>query len=597
MSENALRRDPTAEEIRAQLGRVLASDRFAKSRFLSRFLRFTVEHTLAGKAEDLKEYLIAIEVFGRKASFDPRADGIVRVQAVNLRSRIVAYYENEGAEDLIIIEYTKGNYVPTFRHRRDATSHTGTLPAPESLLVLPFVNMSPDPENEYFSDGLTEELISVLSNVHGLRVVARTSAFRYKGKAADVRQIGAELNARMVLEGSVRKHAGRLCITAQLVDAESGYQKWSRTYRVEMKDVFAVQQEIATAIASTIREHEGAAAPRRTANLAAYHNYLKGRFYLGKWTEEAFRKSAVFFQAAIELDPTFAAAYSGLADAQFVLACYGKVEGRELLAKAFEAASKAVEFDGMVAEAHVSLGAVRAIYEWNWQAAEREFLAAARLDPNCATAFQWYGVLCLIPQGRLEEAEAAIQHARDLDPLSPPINTSLGLVYFVEGRYDEAEAQFKRALEIEPDFDLAHWWLGAIYLNRDMLPYAFKSLRKAGLLSNSRFHDAAKFSAAGRRTPDRGKAQRILNALMSPPRREYVSPLLMAAVHASAGLKDGAIEWLSRAVNEHDPWVAWLGVDHRFDSLRDDPRFANILNEIGVGNARRTVSASAGLSG
>jgi tetratricopeptide (TPR) repeat protein len=189
----------------------------------------------------------------------------------------------------------------------------------------------------------------------------------------------------------------------------------------------------------------------------------------------------------------------------------------------------------------------------------------------------------------LDEAEKAIRRARDLDPLSPPINTSLGLVYFVGARYDDAESCLKRALEIDPDFDLAHWWLGAIYLNRAMLPHAFRALRKTGVLSNSRFRDAGKFSAGARRNAHPGKTQRLLHALTSV--REYVSPLLVAAVHASAGSNDAALEWLRRAVNEHDPWVAWLGVDRRFDGLRSDARFLNMLNEIGVDQALRTSAA------
>ena len=217
--------------MRAQLSRILASEHFARSERLSRFLEFTVEQTLAGRAELLKEYPIGVEVFGRKDSFDPRIDAIVRVQAVNLRSRVNDYYANQGASDPIVIEYSKGGYAPVMHDR--STAEPGLAPAEQaSIAVLPFVNLSPDPENEYFSDGLTEELISALTNVKGLRVVARTSVFQFKGKAEDVRKIGAQLNARMVLEGSVRKAGDHLRISAQLIDVASGYHTWSRMYRI-----------------------------------------------------------------------------------------------------------------------------------------------------------------------------------------------------------------------------------------------------------------------------------------------------------------------------------------------------------------------------
>jgi adenylate cyclase len=240
------------DAVQAEVAKILASQHFAHAGRLSRFLQFTVDETLAGHADHLKEYAIATSVFDRKDSFDPRTDAIVRVQAVALRTRLKEYYTTSGLDDPVIIEYTKGSYAPVLRYRADVdrpVKPAGDAPAgPPSIAVLPFVNMSSDREYEYFSDGLTEELISALSNVKGMRVVARTSVFRFKGKSEDVRKIGAELNANMVLEGSVRKSGDRLRITVQLIDVANGYHTWSRTYRVEIKDLFTVQEEIARAI-------------------------------------------------------------------------------------------------------------------------------------------------------------------------------------------------------------------------------------------------------------------------------------------------------------------------------------------------------------
>jgi TolB-like protein/tetratricopeptide (TPR) repeat protein len=488
--------------------------------------------------------------------------------------------------DPVIIEYTKGSYAPVLRYRSDVDSPAKLVansPAgPASIAVLPFVNMSSDIENEYFSDGLTEELISAISNVKSLRVVSRTSVFRFKGKSEDIRKIGAELNADMVLEGSVRKSGDRLRITAQLIDVASGYHTWSRTYRVEIKDLFAVQEEIAHAITATLSEGARGLAKRPTANLDAYHDYLKGRFFLNKWSEEGFSKSIEFFEAAIEKDREMAVAWAGLADARFVLACYGKMAPRDLMPKARVAAEKAMELDESLAEAHVSLAAVRAIYDWDWVGSEREFRRAMELDPDCAPAYQWCGVLCLMPQGRLKEAETSIRRALDLDPLSPAINTSLGHAYYVQGRYDDAIAYFEKALETDPRFYLAHWWLGVIYFQRSMLLKAFAQFRQAGALSKRDWSDAARFTYGHALIGKRGKARRILEELTRISDKRYSSPVMIAAIHVTLGETDAAFEWLDKAYIARDAWLVWLGVDRRFDSVRNDTRFTHLLKTIGL---------------
>jgi serine/threonine-protein kinase len=570
------------EAIRSQLDKILSGNRFIHSERLSRFLRFAVEQAMAGNAERLKEYVIGVEVFGRKDSFDPRTDAIVRVQAVNLRERLREYYEQEGNVDPVIISFVKGNYAPMFALRNE---HGAAEPA--SIAVLPFVNMSSDPENEYFTDGLTEELISALSNLPGMRVVARTSVFRYKGKADDIRKIGAELNARMVLEGSVRKSGGRLRITAQLVNAADGYEKWSRTYRVEMKDLFSVQEEIASAIASTLVGRQHSLLPARTGNLDAYHAYLKGRFYLNKWSEEGFRRSVEYFESAIAQDGELAPAYAGLADAQFVLACYGRQASHELMPRARTAAERALELNGSLADAHVSLGAVRALYDWDWEGSEREFRLAIDLDADHATAYQWYGVLCLMPQGRFAEAAAAIQRARDLDPLSAPINTALGLVRFVQGAYADAECHFQRALEVDPGFYLAHWWSGVIYLSESKLLKALAAFRKAGVVSPGTPEGCAPFSYGEALVGRRVKARRILEGLIRTSHERYVSPAMMAAIHIVLGDTEAAFARLEEAYEARDAWLAWLAVDRRFSPIRNDPRFQELLKRIGIGGSRQ----------
>jgi len=390
------------------------------------------------------------------------------------------------------------------------------------------------------------------------------------------------LSADMVLEGSVRKSGDRLRITAQLIDVASGYHTWSRTYRVEIKDLFAVQEEIALAIANTLSESPRGVSKRPTHNLEAYHDYLKGRFFLNKWTEEGFSKSIEFFEAAIEKDREMAVAWAGLADALFVLACYGKLAPRELMPKARVAAEKAMELNESLAEAHVSLAAVRAIYDWDWAGSEKEFRRAIELDPDCAPAHQWCGVLCLMPQGRLKEAETAIRRALDLDPLSPAINTSLGHAYYVQGRHDDAIAYLEKALETDPRFYLAHWWLGVIYFQRSMLLKAFAQFRQAGALSKRDWSDAARFTYGHALVGKRGKARAMLEELTRISGKQYFSPVMIAAIHVTLGETDAAFEWLDKAYLLRDAWLVWLSVDRRFDSVRQDARFASLLNKIGI---------------
>jgi TolB-like protein/tetratricopeptide (TPR) repeat protein len=580
----------STDAVRAQLDRILASARFVNSERLSRFLRYTVEQTMAGHAEQLKEYPIGVEVFGRKDSFDPRIDAIVRVQAITLRSRLKDYYAKEGSDDSVIIEYTKGGYAPAVRDRFSAEpGFNGAEQA--SIAVLPFVNLSSDLENEYFSDGLTEELISALTNVKGMRVVARTSVFQFKGKAEDVRKIGAQLNARMVLEGSVRKSGDHLRITAQLIDVASGFHTWSRTYRIEMRDLFAVQEEIAAAIVTTLSTMVERSAGRPTKSLDAYHAYLKGRFYLNKWSEAGFRKSIQFFETAIQLDENMAAAWAAHAVACFQLACCGTEPPSELMPKARAAAARALQLDDSLAEAHVALGGVLAIHDWDWAGSETEFARAMELDPDGAPAYQCYSVACLIPQGRLQEALEAAQQACELDPLSPSVNSSVALAHFVLGDYNQAIDYFKKALEIDPNFFLARWWLGVSYLNASMLLKAFAQFRKAGALSKDSANDAIKYSYGHALIGRRDKARRKLEALMSMSQERYFSPVLIAAIHVALAETDAAFDWLDQACEAHDTWLVWLGVDRRFDSIRSHKRFRALLKKLGLSSVARSTTA------
>ena len=372
----------SAESVRTQLRKILSSSTFARSERLARFLTFTVEQTLGGRGENLKEFVIGVEVFDKNEKYDPRMDPIVRVEARRLREKLRKYYETEGHDDALYIDFPTGAYVPLVKTREAAgVSKPAATRAENAIAVLPFVNLSSEQENEYFSDGLTEELINALTKVEGLRVVAWSSAFQLKGKARDIRRIAEQLRVRAVLEGSVRRTADRLRITAQLVDTTDGHYLWSETYERAIKDVFSIQDEISSAIVGALRiKLTGSAGrsliTRYTENLQAYHLYLKGRFYWNKRTEEDFYKALGFFEQAIQIDPNYAPAYAGMADSYIMLGEHGSVPALSIMRKARATASRALEIDPSLAEAHVSLGSVAGLYEWNWRESEQHFRRA-----------------------------------------------------------------------------------------------------------------------------------------------------------------------------------------------------------------------------
>jgi TolB-like protein len=372
-----------------QLTRILSSPDFVKAGKLVAFLQYVITKSEAGDAEQIKEYAIAVDVFGKPASFDPRMDTLVRVQASKLRGRLEKYYSGPGLKDPIHIAIPRGTYVPVVtsatngmpRKRKKwqtaaaligmvgivclggvvlfQTAHKSVSPLPEkSIAVLPFLDLSPEKDQEYFCDGMTEELISELARIDGLRVVARTSVFQFKGKPQDVRQVGRQLNVTTVLEGSVRKTGGRLRITAQLIGVADGYHLWSESYDRDLSDVFEVQKEISRSIARALRVSLNGPAQglHDTSNVEAYNLYLLGRYHWSKRSESDLEVAIRDFEAAVRLDPAYARAFAGLADAYFQLGYWVSRDPRQVMPKAKEYAVKALELNESLTEAHTSLG-------------------------------------------------------------------------------------------------------------------------------------------------------------------------------------------------------------------------------------------------
>lgn len=619
------------EAIQAQLRKILASESFLRAERLSRFLRFTAEQVMRGQGNKLKEYVIGVEVFERQGSFDPRIDAVVRVEARRLRSKLQEYYRSAGRDDPVWIDLPKGSYVPVFQKRRPSREPSATratfrrswktiagaaallvvavaaawwlagrsgrgeraasraVPGGElaSIAVLPFADLSPQKDQEYFCDGMTDELISALTKVEGLRVLSRTSAFQFKGKQDDLRQIGEQLRVGTVLRGSVRKEGNRLRITAQLIQVADGRYLWSETYEREMKDLFAVQDAISRALAQKLRVQLVGEQRRlfnpHTENLEAYNLYLQGRYHWNQRTEKGLQRSVEYFEQAIARDRRFTLAYAGLADSHALLASYGVLPPREVMPKAKAAATRALEIDDTLGEAHASLGFVRSFYDWDWAGAEQEYRRAMQLNPGYATAHHWYsGYLRAV--GRLPEALAAIRRAQELDPLSPAIGRDLGRVLLSLRRPDQAIEQYRKTLELDPNFPSGYLHLGMAYEQKSMYEEAVAAGQKARDLPGGNPLILAGLGHSYALWGKKDKARELLGELKELSRQRYVPAFDMALVHIGLDDKDRAFEWLEKACQERDGWLVWLKADPLFDSLRSDPRFAALLKKLGLGN-------------
>ena len=469
---------------------------------------------------------------------------------------------------------------------RSAELTTGHLPNVPSIAVLPFVNMSADPENEYFCDGLAEDLLNALTKINDLKVAARTSAFSFKGRNTNVSEIGAALHVNTVLEGSVRKSANRLRITAQLINAADGYHLWSERYDREMKDIFDVQDEITLAIVDALKvkllgDEKQAVLKRHTDDNEAYQLYLKGRYYWNKRTAEGFGKALECFEKAIARDSEYALAYAGLADTHNTLGSYGIVAPKEAFPLAKAAADKALELDDSLAEAHNSRAFLLYMVDWNWPAADAEFQRALELNPDYATAHHWYGWY-LIAIGQLDEAEREMKRAQKLDSLSLPIKTNLGFVYYFARDYPKAIEQFKKALEMDANFSEAHRGMAEALEQQEMFAEAIAEMQQAqisaGDSTEAAAHLAHTYALAGKTE----EAKQILNNLIALSEREYVSAHDIADIYVALGDTDVAFKWLEQAHEEHSYRLAWSKVDPKLDRLREDSRFIDLLRRINL---------------
>jgi serine/threonine-protein kinase len=458
---------------------------------------------------------------------------------------------------------------------------------PRSIAVLPFANLSADKDNEYFSDGLAEEIINALTKLPGLRVTARTSAFAFRGKDVDVREIGARLNVGIILEGSVRKAGNRIRVTAQLVNVAGGYHLWSERYDREMTDVFAIQDEISQVIVDKLRVQLVPGRPlvkRYTGNLEAYNLYLKGRYHRDKETREGLAKSKEFFEQAIAQDPNYAPAYSGIAELFWLAAYRGVLPPKQVLSQAKSLALKALELDDTLAEAHAILGMLRVVPDFDWKEAEREFKRALELDPASPIARDRYAFFFLRPMRRLEEATAEVERALELDPLSPLCNYHLGYMYHLRRQYDRAVEQFRTTIELAPNYYVAYWILGLTYGVQEKFDDSMVALDKAVELSGGNPLPLAAKGVGYGLTGRTSEAKKVLAEMLEAARVGYVPAKCIAWIYMGLGEADTALEWLDKSIEERDPMSAHLNTEPYYDSLRSRPGYQALLRKMNLEN-------------
>ena len=606
--------DNDKDRVLAELARIRDSPEFSGNDRLTSFLHFVIQQKLEGKAHQLKETVIAIEVFGRNPDYDPRSDPVVRMQAARLRARLAEYYAGAGAHDPIRIEIPKGSYVPQWRargfllHGRWWTAALvlaallgvsvalnvggvlgklrGRAPVQQikSVAVLPFENLSHDPQQEYFADGMTEALITDLGKFAALQVISRNSVMGYKGTGKTTSEIGRELKVDALIEGAVLRSSQRVRITAQLVQVQSEHSLWAETYEGDLGDILVLQDEVAQAVAREVKIKLSPSdwtkfADAHPVDPAAHDAYLRGRYEWNKWTKAALENSISYFEQALRKDPSYAQAWAGLSDTYSLIATFGIWPARIAMPKAKAAAVKALELDATLSEAHVSLAGPAFVLDRSWSVAEKELRLAIALDPSNAMAHQWHGYY-LMAEARFDQAIAEMRRALELDPLSGNKHNSLAAALYLAGRYDESLQHDRDVPDPDENSEHRHRRMANAYERKGMQKEALVELLAA--LRWSGKNDLAelvqqKYRSVGYREAKnsflRGSVQENLH---HRPAFEIASDL------ASLGQKTEAYEWLDKAVQECDIRLLYLKVDEQWESLRTEPRFQELVRGVGL---------------
>jgi serine/threonine-protein kinase len=472
---------------------------------------------------------------------------------------------------------------------RDRLSGSGAPVATQpirSLAVLPFENLTGDHEQEYFADGMTDALISDLGQISALRVISRTSAMQYKGAAKSMPEIAQELNVEGVVEGSLQRAGETVLIRAKLFHAPRDEQLWGNSYERELRDILALQGDVARAIAHEIQvrltpQEEARFTGARPVNPRAYEAYLKGRYYWNQTTREGLARSVLYFQDAIDGDPDYALAHAGLGDAYALLGFNGHRPTRETIPQARTAVLKALELDGTLAEAHATLGLIKWLYDWDQEGAEREFLRALELDPGYAVTRRWYAYFLAYSE-RYDEAIHEIRLAQQTDPVSLTINTVAGIVFFHAGQYDQAMEECRKAIELDPDFPYAHGMLGVVYVQKGMADEGVAEAERAVSLAQGHLEVTGMLGRIYAQAGREAEARKTLNELRDISSQRFVPPMSFAQIYAALGEVDLALEWLEKGYQERDANLSGLRANPVYDALRGDPRFDDLLRRVGL---------------
>ncbi|MGH9487731.1 MAG: tetratricopeptide repeat protein [Terriglobales bacterium] len=565
--------------VQRQLRKICASATFHSAGRLRRFLEFVVQEQLAGRKEQLKEYVVGTAVFDKTSAFDPRTDPIVRVQARRLRGMLERYYREEAGTDELVIDLPKGGYAPVFRSRAVAATRsrwTLALANRNTVVVGTLADHSVAGNLGFFCRGLRQEILCSLAQIPELHVLADTAGAPSATEAPQ---------AALLVAGSVRGTGETLRVILQIVDCASGCFVWSGSLDAKFNDPILTQKEAALTLATQVRARAGGGANallrrRPLGNPAARNLYLQGRYHLGQRTEEGLSKAGDFFGRALLEDPQFAPAHSGYADAYSLLGHYGVLAPAEVWTKAASYAATAVVLDPDSAECQTTLAHVKACQDWDWSGAERQFRHALLLDPNYATAHHWYATSCLAPLGRLEEALDELRAAQSLDPISAIIARDLAFLHFYRREYDLALDQCDHTVELNPYFSPAFCTLGLIQEQRQDMEEATAAFQRAIHLSPTTPGMHAALGHLYALTHQRKLAQKTLRTLVQLSATRYVSPFFFASIHLALGQTDEGFRWLTRACEDRCFELLFLNLDPRFDTVRQDPRFNAVVTRL-----------------
>lgn len=573
--------------VRQQLDRMLAATTFQQVDRLRRFLSFVVLETIAGRHDELKEYVVGIQVFGKEASFDPRSDPVVRVQARRLRARLVRYYAEEGQADDILIDLPKGGYSPVFSRREAGVARRRSLSTSivnrNTACVLAFADHSAAGDLAHFCRGLREEIIHRLSSLANLRVLA------WDGLDGGDRPSGrpSTCEAAVLITGSVRAAADKVRVTTQFLDGATGCYLWSTSIDGLSSDVFDTQERVAAAVADKLESQlvelstSGNHRPG-TVNLAAYNLYLQGRYHLSQRTEEGLRKAVEFFEKSLAEDAEYGRAHAGLSDAYALLAHYGVLGPADAWTKVAATAASAVMLDSNSAETHTSLAHAKATQDWDWQGAEHAFRRAMALDPRYATAPHWYSTTVLVPTGRIDEAISRMLVAQALDPVSAIIARDLATMYYYKRDFDSALERCDNAIELNPHFPMTYLTLASVQEQRNELDESEAALERAVHLAPRSPRSIGALARLFAITDRRRQAFKMLHDLEALAKDRYVTPFEFASLHFSLGQIDDCQAWLSKAIDDRSFELLAIKADPRFASLRAHPQLAPLIARVGV---------------